>query len=369
MRLLDKATAIGMCLCSCLMAKDSYPVACSAFNGRGDAAAATIADQNLSLQITPAAGGKPLSLSALISDDGLIGCGIFFDKSSRYVAVGVNHLGLKTGPLNITVADLMINRLISSFVVQPNADVGVSPKLAGFLPGGTVLVVLATGAADHPTKSFSTTLFDVTGEQEKPSQTRTLPADAGSVGNVSLVDVVHNRLWFKSRPQFCPLRSVPLIGNGPEGVNVDEAGARAACDVESAIAYPDESTLIVAVTRDSGDLVTRIDLLQHKVEEMTLQNKEGRGRYTSVGRGVLSADGEVFAITRILLANSLLGDAHSYGTELDVVQVSPLKMIAKVRLKPDIDTASISIGHRNGAVTVLSFGDGRWSFETLKSER
>jgi hypothetical protein len=368
MKLLDKAAAIGMCLCSCLMAKDSYPVACSAFSGRGDAATAIIADRKLGLQITPAAGGKPLSLPALIDDDGLIGCGVFFDRSSRYVAVGVNHLGLKTGPLNITVADLMTNRLISSFVIQPNADVGVSLKLAGFLPGRAVLVVMGTGAADHPTKSFSTTIFGITGEQEQPSQTRTLPADAGGVGNVSFADVAHNRLWFKSSPQFCPLRSVPLIGDGPEGANVDEASARAACDVGSAIAYPDESTLIVAVTRDSGDLVTRVDLAQHKVDEITLLNTEGRRRYTSVGRGILSADGEVFAITRILLVNSPLGDAHSYGTELDVMQVSPLKIIAKVRLKPDIDTASISIGHRNGVVTVLSFGDGRWSFEPLKSE-
>jgi hypothetical protein len=174
MKLRDNVTAIGMCLCSCLVAKDSYPVACSAFNGRGDAATAILADRSLSLQITPAADGKPLSLSASISDDGLIGCGVFFDRSSRYVAVGVNHLGLKSGPLNITVADLVTNRLIGSFVVQPNADVGVSLKLAGFLPRSAVLVVLGTGAADHPTKSFSTTLFAVTGEQEKPSQTRTL---------------------------------------------------------------------------------------------------------------------------------------------------------------------------------------------------
>jgi hypothetical protein len=368
MKLLGKATVISIYLGSCLMARASYPVACSAFSGRGDAATATLTEHKLSLQITPVADGKPLSLSVSINDDGLIGCRVFFDSSSRYVAVGAYHLGLETGPLTVAVADLATNKLIGSFVVQPSASMGASLKLAGFLRTNPILVVLGSGAPDHPVKAFSSTGFTVNGEQSDPPETRTLPADAESVGNISFADAAHNRLWFKSSPQFCPLRSVPLLGTGSDKAAVDEPGAKAACDVESAIAYPTEDTLITAVTRDSGDLVTRVDLAQHSVDQITLANAGSHRDYTSVGHGVLSADGEVFAIVRILLANSLFGGAHSRGTELDVVQVSPLKIIGTVRLKPGTDTASISIGHRNGMVTVLSYENGRWDSERLKAQ-
>ncbi len=311
---------------------------------------------------------QTLSLSASINDDGLLACTVSFDSSNRYIAVGVNHLGLKAGPLSIVVADLVTNKLISSFVVQPSASMGASLKLAGFLRTNPTLVVFGSGAPEHPTKTFSSTGFSVTGEQSDPPETRTLPADARGPGNISFVDSVHNRLWFKSSPQFCPLRSVPLLGSGPDKAAVDEPGAKAACDVESAIAYPTEDTLITAVTRDAGDLVTHVDLAKHSVNEISLAKAGSRGGYTSVGRGVLSADGEVFAIARILLANSPLGDAHSRGTELDVVQVLPLKMIGTVRLKPNTDSASISVDHRNGKVTVLSFADGKWNSQPLKAQ-
>jgi hypothetical protein len=48
------------------------------------------------------------------------------------------------------------------------------------------------------------------------------------------------------------------------------------------------------------------------------------------------------------------------------VQISPLKVIGKVRLKPGTDPASLSIDHRNGTVTVLSFQGGRWDSKPLK---
>lgn len=272
MRLLVAATAIGMCLAPCITAKASDPVTCPAFNKRGDAATVMLVERKLNLQINPAGGGQSFALSASTDDDGLLGCSVFFDTQNRYVAVGVNHLGLKTGPLNIAVADLMTHRFVSSFVVQPNADIVASPMLVGFLLSGPTLAVLGTGGPDHPSKSFSTTLFRINGEQERPSETRTLPADAASVGNVSFADSSHNRLWFKSSPQFCALRSMPLTGNGTENAAVDEGDAKAACDVGYAIAYPNLETLITAVSRDSGDLVTRVELAQHKVDQIVLPN-------------------------------------------------------------------------------------------------
>jgi hypothetical protein len=364
MKPLIKTAVMGICLASCLTASASYPVVCSAFDKRGDSVMVTLAEQKLTLQISRASGGT-LPLSTAASEGGLQGCRVFFDKDSHYIAVGLSHLGLTAGPLRIVAVDLTTGKFAGDFTV-PNAGLGASLKLAGFFRDKPSLVVLGSGAPDHPTGAFSTAIFRLTGEQENPPETRTLPADTEGVGNVSFADAAHNRLWFKSKPQFCPLRSVPLVGDGSDGAMVDEAEAKAACDVGDAIAYPNEDTVITAVTREPKDLVIRVDLAEHKVAQIELPSSEGHGGYTSVGRAVVSPDGEVFAVSRNLLSNSLLGDAHSRGTEVDIVQVSPLKVIGKVLLKPDADTASLSIDHRNGMVTVLSFQSGQWGSKSLK---
>lgn len=366
MKLLTTVAVTGMCLCSCLTARASHPVVCSAFSERGDAVTVTFVEPNLSLQITPPGSGKPLELSTVTNDDGLVSCSIFFDGEDHYVAVGLNDLRLTPGPLFIVVADLATGKLMGNFSVPPSAGTGESLKLVGFLRNGPNLVVLGSGAPNHPTKSFTTTVFRVTGEQENTPEIRTVPENTEGVGNTSLVDAAHNRLWFKSKPQFCPLRSIPLVGGGPEGLKVDGVNARPACDATFAIAYPSESALITAVTRQPSDLVTRVDLRQHSAEQLALSATGGHGSYTAVGRGVLSPDGQVFAVSRNLLSNSFSGDSHSHGTEVDVVQVSPLKFVGKVRLKPDTDSASISIDHRSGSVTVFYFEDGKWKSEHLK---
>jgi hypothetical protein len=157
-----------------------------------------------------------------------------------------------------------------------------------------------------------------------------------------------------------------MVGDWPDEALVDEANAQAACDVESAIAYPDENSLITATTRQPEDLITSVDVATHSAQQIALPKTGGHGSYTSVGTGTLSPDGQVFAVSRTLLSNSLLGDAHSRGTEVDIVQVSPLK-IGKVLLKPDADPSSLSIDHRNGVVTVLSFQGGKWSSQLLKT--
>lgn len=326
---------------------------------------ATFARPTLSLQIKSAGNAKPLALSAVMDDAGLVSCSVSFDNDNHYVVVGLNDLKLKPGPLFVVVVDLATGALVSNFTVQPSAGMGESLKLAGFLHGGPDLVVLGSGAPDHPTREFSTTLFHANGQQAKPPQTRTLPANALGVGNVSFADGANNRLWFKNRPQFCPLSYMPLVGDGSEEAAVDEASAKAACDVESAIGYPDNTTLITATTRQPSDLVTRVDLPQHKVEEIVLPPPGGRHGYTSVGRGIVSPDGEVFAVVRTLLENSVLGNEHSRGIELDAVQLAPLKVIGKVSLKSGTDPASISIDHRDGAVAVLSFQGGKWDTQTL----
>ncbi len=326
----------------------------------------TLSEQRLLLRLSRAS-GSPFSLSASVGKQGFLGCSAFFDKNGRFVAVGLNHLGLTPGPLRIVVADLSTGQAAGDFTVS-DMRLGPSLKLVGFLQDKPLLVVLGTATPDHPTRVFSTALLRVSGEQESPPQSRTLPADAEGVGNVNFVDATHNRLWFKSSPQFCPLRSVPLVGDGSDTARVDEPNAQAACDAQAAIAYPNSQSLITATTREPEDVITKVDFAAHDAQQIALPGTGGRGSYSSVGRGALSADGLFFAVSRNLLSNSLVGEAHSRSTEVDIVQVSPLKLIGKVLLKPSTDPASLSIDHRDGTVTVLSFQGLRWDSQLVKDQ-
>jgi len=236
--------------------------------------------------------------------------------------------------------------------------------LVGFLRDSSSLVVLGSGAPS--TRSFSVTRFRVTGEKEGTPEMRMRPENTGGIGNTSWVDAAHNRLWLKSNNFHCPLRSVPLVGFDAEGLTVDESDAGAACDAGIAVAYPNEDTIIAAETRGNSDSVTEIDLLHHKVQQVDLLPP--RGRYTSVDGGTLSPDGKFFAVSRQILSLSFFGDSRSHGTEIDVLQVSPLKLIGRIHLEPTADSQSISIDHRDGDIAILSFDfkSGVWKSQILK---
>ncbi len=319
------------------------------------------------LRVSPASGAELISFSASSGNNGDIRCSIFFDKDALHIAVGMNPIGSNQGPLDIFVGDLATKKLTGSFSVHPGEGLGESLALVGFLRDSSSLVVLGSGARSHPTKSFSVTLFRVTGEQESSPETRALPENTGSVGNVSWVDATHNRLWLKSKTYHCPLRSIPLVGSGPEGAKVDESEAGAACDADIAIAYPDDDTIITALTRGDTDPVTEIDLLKHKAQQTDLLLP--RWRYTSVDGGALSPDGKFFAVSRELLSLSFFGGNEIFhGTDVDIVQVSPLKFVGKFHLEPTADSQSISIDHQNGAVAMLSFDfkSGIWKIARMK---
>jgi hypothetical protein len=357
-----------VCLGSCQAAPIKFPTVCSAFDRLGDAATAIFSSGRAEILVLPGGGSKPLSFSTKTSNDpdGIFSCEIFFDQESRYVAVGLRPSGLKSGPLDIFVGDLTTKKLIGSFSVHPGATLGESLGLVGFLRDSSSLVVLGSGAPS--TRSFSVTRFRVTGELESTPEIRMRPENTGGVGNTSWVDAAHNRLWLKSENFHCPLRSIALAGSKPEGVTIDDSEAGAACDADIAIAYPDEDTIITALTRGNTDPVTEIDLLHHKTQRMDLTLP--KGRYTSVDGGTLSPDGKFFAVSRQILSLSFFGDTRSHGIEIDVVQVSPLKLIGNFHLEPTADSQSISIDHRNDAVTMLSFDfkSAKWNSERLQTQ-
>ena len=89
-------------------------------------------------------------------------------------------------------------------------------------------------------------------------------------------------------PEYCPLRSVPLVRDGFEGPVVNGNTCRGACDLIFSRAYPDADTLMLAATKEPRDLVWRVDLKEQSSIEIELPPTGAAGSYTAVERGLLS---------------------------------------------------------------------------------
>jgi hypothetical protein len=324
----------------------------------------TLAEQKKTLQLARTS-GEPLSLDLPRIDAKEIGCSVFFPHESRYVAVALTRLHSQADSLHIVVADTVTAKWVADFVVRAGGTLGTPLTLLGFLQDTSSLVVLGNNAGTSA-KAFAITLLDIHGKEEAPPTSRTVPDNTSQVGSPTYADVKNNRLWFNSSPEYCPLRSIPLVGNGPEGPIVKESTGHGACGFLFARAYPDADTLMMAATREPRDLVWRVDLKEHSAEEIELPATGGYGSYTSVESGLLSPDGKVFAVVRERLSNNFFGEAHNSGDEIDLVQVKPLKLLGKIRPKRTSAPASFAIEHQNGIVTVLGYWDGKWRREQVK---
>jgi hypothetical protein len=366
MRFLKFVLTTAACVMSFASARamTRYPGGCSVFSSSGATATVTLIDERKILLLTPPL-GKPISLALPAVDPNEIGCSIFVSSDGRYFAIALNRLHSEAGTLHIIIADSAPAELAADAILKEDKVLGAPLTLLGFLQDSASLVVLGDNAGTHQ-KGFAVMQVDIHGKQSQPIS-RTVSEASAQVGNPNYADVKSNRLWFQSSPESCPLRSVPLIGSDLDSPTVTRAVCAAACDLLFARAYPSPNILILAATREPKDLVWRVDLSSQTSEQSELPQPVGHGVYTSVERAVSSPDGQLIAVLRNLLSNSLLGDAHSRGQEIDIMQVSPLKIVGTVRLKSDTDPASISIDHRNGAATVLSFQDGRWLSQSLKA--
>jgi hypothetical protein len=354
---------------SCHAAQVKFPTVCSAFDRHGDAATVNFSERKLVISISPAGGGQPTAKSASVNEEGVIGCSVHFSADDHYMAVGLSHLGLRSGPLHVIVVDTTTSSVTGNFEVRSTSGTGQSIDLVGFLRGDPTLVVMGTGARDQPSSNFSITLFSVTGEQEASPVAHVAPEHTAINWDPRHADAKHNRFWFTSRPESCPFRFISLAGKESGNVNVDNPDARAACYVSRVIAYPGENSIIAAVTRQPSDLVTTIYLTQNGAQQISLPHPRGLGSYTSVDEGSLSPDGEYFAISRNVLYNAFFsGRGFSRGTEVDVVQVSPLKFVGAFHFKQTLASESISIDHRDGFVAALffDFKSSRWGSERLK---
>jgi hypothetical protein len=340
-----------------------FTTGCSAYSNAGDAAIVTLADRKKTLELKRAS-GESHSLDLPPVNDKEIGCAVFSSTDGRFVAVALNRLHSEADSLHVIVADAATGKWAGEFVVRADETLGKPLTLAGFFESRDLLVVLGKPSPSSK-HSFSTVLLDVQGKRTAPAASRTLP-DNTSVGNSDYADVKSNRLWFHSDPRFCPLRSVPLVGDGPEGSSVDEDVGQYVCDGSNNLGFAEENELMVTSNKEPRDLVWRVDLNQHTADRIELPATDSSN--TAVERCLLSPDGTVFAVVRNLLSNLAFGDAHSGGTEVDLGQTKPLKLIGKVRLKTNADPMSISVDHRNGAITILYFTGDKWNSEQVKGK-
>jgi len=343
--------------------------ACSAFDKQGDAAMVTLETTQLILQFSGAAGGSFSLRSSFTGSPAATTCNASFSEDSRFVAVGINTL-YPHESMRVLAADVAERRWAGDFAIPIGGILRSPLSLLGFVPGTYSLVVLGTmPIVDINTgpRGFSTSLIDVPGKRVDPPVYHALPDDAGVIklGWGEAADIRKNRLWFDHRPDPCPLRSVPLVGVGPNGPTVGLRIDRSFCSMLGYSAFPDGNTLIV----DESDFpehyyAWRVDLQGQTVERLELPNDPGFGNRLEVLGNLMSPDAEIVGVLCQRYGVAILNwDA---GSEIDMVEVKPFKFVGERRFNDSADPHSFSIYHGNHTVTILGFWDADWHQREVK---
>jgi hypothetical protein len=216
---------------------------------------------------------------------------------------------------------------------------------------------------------FSTALIDLPDKRVDPPVYHALPDDAGVIklGFGEAADVRNNRLWFDHKPDPCPLRSVPLVGVGPNGPTVGPPIDRSICYMMASSAFPDGNTLIVGDSDFPQHYYAwRVDLPGQTGERLELPNDPGFGNRLEVLGNLLSPDAQIVGVLCRRYGVAILNwDA---GPEIDVVEVKPFKLVAERRFNSSADPNSFSIYYGNHAVTILGFWYGDWRRREVKAQ-
>ncbi len=364
--------AIGVS--ACLTAESCAPHravvgACSAFDKRGDAAMVTLETTQLTVQFSGARGGSFSLRSSITGSPVTTTCSAFFSGDSRFVAVGINTVYPQES-MRVLAADVAAKRWAGDFPIPIGGILGSPVSLLGFAPDTLSLVVLGTAPIANintSPKGFSTALIDVPGERTGPPVYHALPDDAGVIklGWGEAADVRNNRLWFDHRPDPCPLRSVPLLGVGPNGPTVGSRIDRSICYQTGSSAFPDGNTLIV----DESDFPAhyyawRVNLQEQTEERLELPNDPGNGNRLSVVGNLMSPDAEIVGVLCQRYEVAIF--SWGQGPEIDVVEVKPFKFLGERRFNNSADPGSFSIYHGSQTVTILGFWDGDWHRREVK---
>lgn len=130
--------------------------------------------------------------------------------------------------------------------------------------------------------------------------------------------------------------------------------------------FPDADTVVGAAT-DSHEVnwVWRIGLGSKDGEKLKLPAAKRRtlnrwGGYGITGSRV-SPDGQVVALSRSLTSFDLLDRAKYGNAEIDVIQITPLRLLGVVRPKSACRKVDgLAVDHRGGHATVLAYWCGTW---------
>jgi hypothetical protein len=359
-------TITTLCCCASGDAMtNAYPVACSAFSIYGDSARAVISNAELQLRVRSVAGGKPSLFTAPAPEDtskNPLNCNVQFDKSGKVIAFGIRHVN-DTSPLRVLVASLGAMKFSSDFRVEPRLSNDTFSYFGGFHKDEPVVATISASDAHKEQRDFSISLYDSAGMLKRPPSQFSVPYSLASAWSV---DAAHDRLWIIRRNSPCSFVFHSFDGNSDGEIAAADEHAKTICDASNtAIAYPDESTIIGATTH-SEDSVATIDARSGKTSEIDLPIQR-KPNWTQVSRAVLAPDGQVFAVIRMVLSLSALGTSEKFhGYEVDFVQVAPLRLLGKSILGPTVAEESISIDHRDGFIVVQSFDLKRNQWDTVR---
>lgn len=346
--------------CAPAFTKRSLYPACGAIARDGRFAAALPGAHGLNLEVSGIDGSIEKAQLELAGQPEQ--CRLAFNRDGGYVALGV-RVGTRTKTwLHVGVFDSHSRKWVSSFRMEHEQGMPFPMRFEGFLESSDTLVVtgFAQGTYQEPERSsVRVALFSLEGQLLQPVIAREVQ---GSYFNwdADFADATHNRLWFNHDPRFCPLSSVSLTGpleHGPEVGGTVLGGL--ACDLPDALGFPSADILVGAATRSDRTWVWRVDLAGGHGEKLELpQARRGVlvrwNDYETHGELPVSADGQVFAVPRAVIAWDIFDHAHFGGGAVYVLQVSPLKLLGAVRSKRGCGPAAVAVGRREGKPVVLS---------------
>jgi hypothetical protein len=361
---------------------------CAAFAPDGASAAVSIDADSLLLEIAQPSGAVSrlnMALSQSITmtpfeRGATYLCDTYFDLKGGLVAVGIARRFSNNGQLQIAVADPKALAWIGNWTV-PRESGFYSPSLAGFLEGTNSLAVSGEPSArDHrgiQHGSFATLLFDPTGKQLMPVPTTRIYAhEMGLLPTYA--DARHNRMWFvrsdpipkpDSRQPLSPVGSVTLVGDEPKSSEFTPSiQGKKRSDLwflPGTFASPDSNTILIA----AGNTVWHVDMHAQTVDHLALPKRAHFPRFDEIhGAAAISPDGQVIAVplTRHTVAFPYLMDNYVYkGTDIAVVRVSPLQLLAILPQEGAPGLVAFAVDHRQGRVTVLFYRQDHWERHEL----
>jgi hypothetical protein len=321
-------------------------------------------------------------------------CRAYADQKSELVAVGIGRDTLTSHyQLQVAVANLESGAWIGDWEVGPISGIH-SPILAGFLNGTSSLAV--TGVAARPTPNgeglqhgkFMTMTFGSTGRLLTPvPETRSYSSDSDIFPTYA--DSVHNRLWVfhcvavsarMERQPVCPITSTTLTGDESPAVEFDPTSlGRKRADLwfdATSFVAPTADSIMFAEYGGRGAILWRVNVGVQSADPLVMPSRHFPSimlhpAMVSAGASaaVQSPDGEVVAVPlpHGVLAFPYLTDDYVYkGTDVAVVRVEPLQLLAVVQHEHRSDPIAFAVDHRQGRVTVLVRRNDGWERTELR---